>query len=114
MVDVETARTLCLSLPEANEYDHFDKPAYRVKKKIFATLWLDDQRAVLKLSKAEQPELCEAYPTSVFPVKGAWGKLGWTYVDLSKVTETALKKLLMVAWTNVAPKMLIKKSKKKK
>ena len=58
MVDLETARSLCLSLPEVNEYDHFGKPAYRVKKKIFATLWLDEKRSVVKLSKTEQPALC--------------------------------------------------------
>jgi len=38
MVDLETARNYCLKLPEAEEYDHFGKPAYSVKKKIFATL----------------------------------------------------------------------------
>jgi len=48
MVDLETARKLCLSFQDVIEYDHFDKPAYKVKKKIFATLWLDEKRAVVK------------------------------------------------------------------
>ncbi len=108
MVNLETARNLCLTLPQVEEYDHFGKPAYRVKKKIFATLWLDDKRAVLKLSKTEQPLLCEEH-ASIFPVKGKWGALGWTYVDLNKVSEGVFKKLLEVAWRNVAPKKLLKK-----
>lgn len=54
MVDLETARTACLKLLEAQDYDHFGKPAYRVNKKIFATLWLDEKRAVLKLSTNDQ------------------------------------------------------------
>jgi hypothetical protein len=86
------------------EYDHFGKPAYRVGKKIFATLWLEHKRAVLKLSKAEQPELCDEYYPAVSPVKNKWGQLGWTNVELDKVNETALKKLIELAWTNVAPK----------
>lgn len=109
MVDLETARSLCLSLPEVNEYDHFGKPAYRVKKKIFATLWLDEKRSVVKLSKTEQPALCEEHYPAVFAVKGKWGEFGWTYVDLNKVSEAVFKKLLRAAWINVAPKTLAKK-----
>jgi hypothetical protein len=109
MVDLESVRNLCLALPQVEEYDHFGKPSYRVKKKIFATLWLDDKRAVLKFSKTEQPLFCEEYPDYVFPVKGKWGTFGWTYVDLSKVNEGVFKKLLEVAWKNVAPKRLTKK-----
>ena len=109
MTDLETARNLCLALPEVNEYDHFGKPAYRVKKKIFATLWLDERRAVLKFSKEEQPFLCEQNHQCVFPVKSKWGAFGWTYVDLNKVSEDVFKKLLEAAWRNVAPKSLTKK-----
>lgn len=106
MVDLETARNLCLALPQTEEYDHFGKPAYRVKTKIFATLWLEEKRAVLKLSKKEQPLFCEEYP-SVFPVKNKWGALGWTNVDLNKISEAVFKKLLEAAWRNVAPKKLL-------
>lgn len=107
MVDLETARNLCLALPQTEEYDHFGKPAYRVKTKIFATLWLEEKRAVLKLSKEEQPLFCEEYP-SVFPVKNKWGALGWTNADLNKISEAVFKKLLEAAWRNVAPKKLLK------
>jgi len=76
------------------EYDHFDKPAYKVKKKIFATLWLDEKRAVVKLSKLNKPIFCEENHPAIFPVKGAWGKFGWTYVNLNEIKEAVLKKLL--------------------
>lgn len=110
MVDLETARNLCLSLPSVEEYDHFGKPAYRVGKKIFATLSLDHKRAVVKLLKSEQPELCEEYYPAVFPVKNKWGELGWTNVELDKVGQAAFLKLLRMAWASVAPKKLIKET----
>src|SRR6185369_5796920 len=103
MVDLETARNLCMALPQTEEYDHFGQPAYRVKKKIFATLNLDEKRVVVKLSKMEQPLLCEEYQQCLYPVKGKWGTFGWTYVDLNKVSEGVFKKLLEAAWKNVAP-----------
>lgn len=109
MVDLETARNLCLSLPSVEEYDHFGKPAYRVGKKIFSTLSLDNKRATIKLSKFQQPELCDEYHPAVFPVKNKWGELGWTSVELDKVSEVAFKRLVELAWVNVAPKKLLKK-----
>ena len=108
MVDLETARNYCLKLPEAEEYDHFGKPAYRVKKKIFVTLWLDEKRAVLKLSQADQNFYCMKY-SFLFPVKGAWGKYGWTYIYLNKASESVFWDLLTSAWLNVSPKSLAKK-----
>ena len=107
MVDLETARNYCLKLPEAEEYDHFGKPAYRVKKKIFATLWLDEKRAVLKLSRTDQNFYCIKY-SFLFPVKGAWGKYGWTYIDLNKTSAPVFSESLTSAWLNVAPKTLAK------
>ncbi|HTH54601.1 MAG TPA: MmcQ/YjbR family DNA-binding protein [Cyclobacteriaceae bacterium] len=109
MVDLETARNVLLSLPLVDEYDHFGKPAYRVGKKIFATLWLDNKRAVIKLSKLEQPLVCDEYKTMVFPVKSNWGRLGWTNVELEKVSDAAFKKLIALAWANVASKTAVKK-----
>jgi hypothetical protein len=108
MVDLETARNYCLKLPEVEEYDHFGKPAYRVKKKIFATFWLDEKRVVLKLSSTDQDSYCVKY-SAIFPVKGTWGKYGWTYVDLNKISERVFSESLTTAWLNVAPTTLAKK-----
>jgi hypothetical protein len=108
MVDLETARNACLSLPMVEEYDHFGKPAYRVGKKIFATLHLDRKRAVVKLSKWEQPEWCDQYDRAVSPVQNKWGQLGWTNVELEMMSEEVFGRLVRTAWANVAPKKIIK------
>jgi hypothetical protein len=108
MVDLESARNYCLKLPEVQEYDHFGKPAYAVKKKIFATLWLEEKRATLKLSPDQQDVFCLEY-AALLPVKGKWGKFGWTNVDLNKIDADIFSNALTTAWLNVTPKSMSKK-----
>ena len=50
MVTTKDIRKIALSLPETEEREHWQRPSYRVKSKIFATLWETEQRAVLKLT----------------------------------------------------------------
>ena len=38
MISIATVRELALAFPETDEHPHFDRKAFRVKKKIFATL----------------------------------------------------------------------------
>jgi hypothetical protein len=38
LVSVATVHLLALSFPETDEHPHFERKAFRVKKKIFATL----------------------------------------------------------------------------
>jgi len=44
MINEVTCRELALSFPEATEAAHFEKPSFRVAKKIFATLNLKENR----------------------------------------------------------------------
>ncbi len=103
-VSVERCRALALSMPEAAEQDHFGKPSFRVRGKIFGTLWLKERRAVLKLSLDEQDAVCQGRP-DVFQVT-PWGHQGWTSVELDLVDEGMFEELLRGAWRRVAPKRL--------
>ena len=107
MVSQSTFRKMALSLPDVEEQPHFDLASFRVKKKIFATLWEKENRVMLKLSLVDQSVFC-AYEngTVFFPVPGGWGKKGATFVDLAKVRENMLKDALTTAY-----KELIKKKK---
>lgn len=106
MIDPEAFREIALSFEEAMEQPHFDKPSFRVNKKIFATLDLKKNLAVIKLTDIEQSVFC-AFDTSViYPVKGTWGKQGWTVIELKTVRKDMLKDALTVSYCNVAPKRL--------
>ncbi len=109
MVDIETARKLALSFPETVEQDHWGRPSFRVKKKIFATLWPVEKRTVLKLSVADQSVFTEYNPKIFYPIPNAWGKQGWTFVELKKVRKDMFTDALNLAWKEVAPKSLLKK-----
>jgi hypothetical protein len=109
MVTIETFRKIALSFPETVELPHFDLASFRVKKKIFATLSSEKQRAMLKLSLTDQSVFCAFDKNIIYPVPGAWGKKGCTYFELSKIKKEMLKDALKQAYCNLAPKSILEK-----
>jgi hypothetical protein len=112
MISPATFRQLAVAFPDAEEQPHFHLASFRVKKKIFATLWEKEHRAMLKLPLVEQSVFC-AYDKDVFfPVPGAWGKKGATFVDLKRVPKNMLKDALSVAYNSLTTVKPDKSSKK--
>jgi len=107
MLSWQTARKLALSLPEAEEQPHFDKPSFRVRGKIFATLSALDARVTLKLAPADQMALATLNGDAIRAVEGYWGRVGWTEVKLDRTHAEELKGLLLQSWRQAAPKRLI-------
>ena len=97
-------RALALSMPEAEERSHFDHPDFRVRNKIFATLWSDGTHAVLKLDVEEMLTLVELDARAFEP---ASSRGGWTKIDLTRVKRAQIEPLVRAAWRTVAPKRLI-------
>jgi hypothetical protein len=106
MVSIATARQLALSFPETDEHPHFDKKAFRVKKKIFATLNEKEKRVALKFTLEDQSIFCMIDKNIIYPVPGGWGRQGYTIVELAKVKKTLFKDALTAAYCTVAPKKL--------
>lgn len=110
MVSIDNFRKMILSLNDVEELPHFEKTSFRVNKKILATLDLKARRVVVKLSEIEQ-SVFGAYDKSIiYPVNGAWGKQGWTIIELDKVKKEVLKDALQTSYNNVATKTKIKKT----
>lgn len=99
----EEMRQLALALPGAQEQDHRGHPSFRVNGKIFATLWPDQQRAVLKLPRGDQEAMTTLNPATY--AVAPWGHQGWTYVELATVDTDEFAALLENAWRQVAPKV---------
>jgi hypothetical protein len=102
-------RLIALTLPSAIEGSHHGHADFRVGKRVFATLGYPDQNwGMVKLTAEQQAMLVDAEPDIFRPVSGGWGKRGSTNVRLAKADQTTLTSALTMAWTNVAPKSLLK------
>jgi hypothetical protein len=109
MISIEQARQAALSLPETEEYRHFHLPAFRVGKKIFATIHEDKRFMMVKLSLIDQSVFCSFNKEIIFPVPGGWGRQGSTFINLKKIKKSLFTDALTTAWKTVAPpKMVLK------
>jgi hypothetical protein len=77
-------------------------PSFRVNNKIFATLWLKENRMMVKLSPIDQSVFNSFDPTVFYPVPNKWGLKGATFVALEKVRRDMLEDALHIAWEAVA------------
>jgi hypothetical protein len=103
MVNTKAVRELALSFPATDEHPHFDRKAFRVKKKIFATLDTKRQRVMVKLNRIDQSVFCSFDPAVIYPVPGGWGAKGATYIELKKVKRSMFNDALTVAYCTTAP-----------
>lgn len=84
-------------------------PDFRVRGKIFATLWPDKGWGMVKLTPEQQEAFVESLPAVFVPVKGGWGRRGCTNVILKAARKSSLGPALFTAWRNVAPRSLAAK-----
>lgn len=106
MVSIDTFRSIALSFPETVETPHFEKIAFKVKKKIFATYDDDKKLACVKLSDIDQNVFSSVDKTIIFPVDNKWGKQGWTLIEMKTVRRELFVDALITAYCTVAPKKL--------
>lgn len=108
MVTEASLRKLSLAFPEATEEPHFEKTSFRVKKKIFATYDKATNRACVKLTEADQYAFGLAAMGVVYPIANKWGKQGWTFVEMKKISASLFKEILITSYCTVAPSALAK------
>ena len=106
MISNQRFREMALAFSEAIEVPHFEKPSFRVNKKIFATLDERAERACLPFSEIDQSLFTTFDKSVIYPVPNKWGKQGWTFIELKKVEEETLLDALKAAYRKVAPKRL--------
>ncbi|MCW3120371.1 MAG: MmcQ/YjbR family DNA-binding protein [Chitinophagaceae bacterium] len=102
MVTLSEARTKALALPEVEEKSHFERPDFRIRKRIFAVLHENKNAMVIKLSAIDQDVFCSFDKEIIHPVSGGWGKQGWTHINLKKIKKSMFTDALTTAWKTVA------------
>lgn len=103
MVSVKMAKKLALSFPETDEHPHFERKAFRVKRKIFATLLENDKTMNLLLTPEDQHVFCKIDEKIIYPVPNKWGHKGATTIDLKGISVSLFKEVLTVAYCSKAP-----------
>ena len=108
-------RTAALAMPGAIEKPHWSRPSFAAPGKgnkrsaagpIFAVLWPDDGKAVLKFTPEQQAEMIAAKPGMYEPVPGAWGNRGYTLILLrgkGAAGKREAQRAVQLAWGNVVP-----------
>ena len=104
MVKAEDARAMALTLPGTGEQPHFNRTAFTVKKKIFATLSFEDKTLNLKFTPAEQFIFCPPNSDVIFAIPNGWGRQGWTTIDLNKASKKLVTDALKEAYNIRAAK----------
>ena len=90
MVTIDDFRTIALSFTGAAESPHFKRASFRINGKIFATLDTQQKIVVVKLTSVDQSAFCAFDKAVIRPVAGAWGRRGWTQIDLTTVRKSTL------------------------
>jgi hypothetical protein len=96
VISADQARRLALSLPDAVEQDHHGRPSFRVKRRIFATLW-DAEHMNVMVDEPGIHTAVQAHPEVCAEVW--WGRrLAAVRVDLRRADAQLLGELLSDAW----------------
>jgi hypothetical protein len=91
-------RRIALGLDDTIESAHMGHPDFRVHGKIFASLQADNRHGTVKLTPDEQQRFLDERPDAFVPASGAWGRQGWTRVQLDAIDEETLGEAITLAW----------------
>jgi hypothetical protein len=106
MPNFESVNTIAMSLPEAYERTSYNTPAFYVGKKLFARLREDGCSLVVNAADLDRLALSQMDP-NVFSIPEHYRKCEMMVIDLPNVQPEALERLLIEAWSRVAPKKLL-------
>lgn len=102
MVKQETFIEMASSFPDVTVEPHFENTAFKIKKKIFATINPKANRICIKLNAIDQDVFSAFDNTIIYAVPNKWGKMGWTNIELSKVKKSVLTDALKTAYNEVS------------
>lgn len=101
-MNAATFRRLALEAPGSVESSHMGHPDFRIGGRIFASLPIEEDFGVVGLPLEAQEELVERHPGLFEPLKGSWGRQGWTRVHLRPARVAAVREALAHAVAKVS------------
>ncbi len=106
MSDLETARRIALSLPEATEQPHFEMSSFRARGKIYATVPPDGHHLHVFVDDQDAAAAVAENPAAFEPLH--WGqRLRGLRIVLAASTPRQLQELIEESWRRKAPRRLV-------
>jgi hypothetical protein len=84
--------------PDLIEKVHFGSDAFSANGRIFATVWHDKGEVNLRLSPEQQEHFLLLDGEGFVEIDNAWGRQGWTKVQLGYVDQTDFEKVVKSAY----------------
>jgi hypothetical protein len=84
--------------------EHFGSDAYVANGRMFATVWHDQHKVNLRLSLQDQRKFLSLDGEAFVTINNAWGKQGWTCVQLKFIEQAQFMAALKCAWNYSAQK----------
>ena len=94
-------RRIALAMQDASEGEHMAHPDFRANGRIFATLYPDGERGMVKLTPEQQRTFMRRHAAIFSPASGAWGRQGCTMVELKAADKRTTRAALNLAWQHV-------------
>jgi hypothetical protein len=103
-------RRIALKMAGAVESAHMNHPDFRANGKIFATIYPDGERGMVRLTPDVQREYIRAHPETFEPASGAWGRQGCTTVQFAGADAVTVRGAIAHAWRSTVKKAVRKRS----
>ncbi|MBD3918408.1 MmcQ/YjbR family DNA-binding protein [Paenibacillus sp. PR3] len=107
MLSITEIRELALSMPGAEEVEHWGKPSFRMNNKIFAVIQDDKKTLTVKTTKEERAFYIQNDPDS-YSIPDTFSNLNYMHIKLESAKDAEVKDCIRDAWGCVAPKKIAK------
>jgi len=98
---------MALALPETEEAEHWEKPSFRVRNKIFAVIQPDGVSLVVKTTKDDRYAYTTMAP-DIYRLPDSFTNLAFMVVCMERIDPVECRDLLLQAWSLVSPKKVVK------
>jgi hypothetical protein len=101
-VTVDDAEKILRALTDVTEKDHWGGDAFVANKRIFATAWHEENKVNVRLTPEGQRQFMKRNKAAFSTWDNAWGRQGWTAIDLNKVTKKVFRNAINAAYEHSA------------
>lgn len=104
-ITIDEVRSFALSLPETKEVDHWGKPSFRVRGKIYAVIQEDKVSLVVKTTEDERQANTIMAP-DIYSIPDNFQNLNYMKVQIDRIPVNEFRSMLTRAWLLVMPTSL--------